>query len=267
MRLVLPASLCLVIAAPVAAADAAAPAPAWQLGAQGLFAEAEAALPAAAASTEEGRFTRAVLRFNHQPRTDADLAAAAAELGQLAREGSTPELRARSAYFQARAETLRLRAEAPAAVAAWYERLWRDHPDQPYGQRGLVHLVLLAFYGDEPRAAVCARVQALEREAVRLTDPIVQCQFHQVAARGYLQLGGADAPALAHLLAAERLGAARRETRGDLQVSIGRLAADLGQPGIARTHFEAFLRDFPNDPRAYTVRTWLDSLPADAAKP
>jgi len=247
----------LILPALVGAQDLA---PVWQLGAQGSFAEAMAALPEES-SGEEAVFARAMLSFNRQPRSAGNLTAAADLLAGLVRDGSTPELRARSLYFQARAQALF--EPDGAQAAALYERLWRDYPDESYGQRGLVQLLLMAFYAPGDGGTVSAAVAAFEAQAELLTDPVVRSQFHQVAARGYLHLGGNDERALDHLLQVAMLGVARREVLGDLHVSIGQLAGELGRPDIAREHYTRFLRDFPNDPRAYTVKAQLAALPAN----
>ncbi|MBK8858871.1 MAG: hypothetical protein IPN11_14655 [Opitutaceae bacterium] len=236
---------------------------AWRLGAQGLFTEATAALDGVAAKEEEARFTTALLLFNRQPRTEADLEAAIGLLSALTKEGTTPALRARSLYFRARAETLRTREGSPAAIVRLYEQLWREYPAQPFGQRALIHLLLFALYADEPRESVLAKAEKIEQQAEGLTDPVVRSQFHQVAARGYLHLGKAEARALEHLLKVSELGVARREAAGDLHVSIGQLAAELGRPALAREHFRAFLQEFPNDPRVYTIKALLAALPAE----
>lgn len=246
----------------IAALPAADLTEAWRLGVQGRFTEAAAAVPGTA--DEEARFTRALLLFNRQPRTVADMDEAVTLLTALARDGSTAAVRARSLYFRARAETLRAHEDATAGLK-FYEQLWREYPAEMYGQRALVHRLLIALYADEPREVVLAKCAALEREAAALTDKVVRSQFHQVAARGYLHLGGAEPQALAHLLQVDELGVARREAWGDLQVSIGQLAAEQGRPELARTHYERFLQEFPTDPRAYTVRALLAALPAAAA--
>lgn len=235
-------------------------APALRLGAQGRFADAVAALPADATG-EEADFARAMLLLNRQPRIDADMAAVVSRLNALGKSGATAEFRARCLYFAARAEALRLRAEPVMASAPGYERLRREYPDEPYGQRALVHLLLLAFYTDEPRENILAHCEAIEGQAEGLTDVRVRSHFHQVAARGYLHLGGAEAKALGHLLQASALGVSRRDTLGDLHVSIGQLAAEQGRAALAREHYGAFLRDFPNDPRAYTVKACLSAVP------
>lgn len=247
----------LILPALVGAQDLA---PVWELGAQGSFAEAIAALPEDPKG-EEAVFTRAMLSFNRQPRSAGNLTTAADLLAGLAREGTTAELRARSLYFQARAETL-LQPDGSQA-AALYERLWRDYPDESYGQRGVVHLLLMAFYGPGDEDTVLAAVAGFEIQAERLTDPVVRSQFHQVAARGYLHLGGQDERALEHLLQVAALGVARREALGDLHVSIGQLAGDMDLPDLAREHYTRFLHDYPHDPRAYTVKALLAALPAN----
>jgi hypothetical protein len=234
--------------------------PAWRLGAQGLFAEASEAV-SPNATGEEAEFSRAVLLFNRQPRTDADLTTAINALSALGANGLTAELRARSLYYAARAETLRRRDEPAQAAAPGYERVWRDYPAEPYGQRALVHLLLLAFYTDEPRETILAHCATIELQAEALTDLRVRSHFHQVAARGYLHLGGENAKALEHLLQVSALGVSRREALGDLHVSIGQIAAEQGRPALAREHYAAFLKDFPNDPRAYTVKAFLAALP------
>lgn len=257
----------LLSALPAVAADLAEDlTPAWQLGAQGRFAEAAEALPAKGGG-EDTQFTRAVLLFNRQPRTEADMVEAILVLSDLAAHGTTAELRARSLYFWASAETLRSREETPTEAIRLFERLWREFPSETYGQRALVHLLLLAFYAPEPRALLLEHCAVLIRQAGAITDPVVRSQLHQVAARGYLHLGGEDALALEQLLQVAALGVVRAEARGDLQVSIGQLAAGQGRPALAREYYTAFLSDFPNDPRAYTVRALLAALPAETMPP
>ena len=56
---------------------------AWRLGAQGQFAEAATALDGVATKEEEARFTAALLLFNRQPRTEADLVAAIGLVSEL----------------------------------------------------------------------------------------------------------------------------------------------------------------------------------------
>lgn len=229
----------------------------WRLGAQGSFTESRAELPDSL-DTGEARFTKAVLLFNRQPRSEENLIAAAGLLAALAQDGTTLELRARSLYFQARAESLR-NPDGLVPVRL-YEQLWRDYPEQPYGQRALVHLLLGAFYTPAQREAVLAEVARIEQQADALTDRVVRSHFHQTAARGYLHLGGDDARALEHLLQVSELGVSRREALGDLHVSIGQLAGEQGRQKIAREHYAAFLQEFPHDPRAYTVRALLKEL-------
>ena len=89
----------------------------------------------------------------------------------------------------------------------------------------------------------------------------MRAHFYQVAARGYLNLKEAEAVALDHLLEVDVTTIARREGRGDLYVSIGQLAAEVKRPAIAREHFDRFLKEFPLDTRAYTVRALRDALP------
>lgn len=234
--------------------------PVWRAAAQSRFSEAEKSLPADAAD-EEARFTQAVLRFNRQPRTSANMDAAISIFTALATEAATPERRARSLYFWARSEDLRRSDDASGPALKLYERLWREYPEQPFGQRALVHCLLHAFYSNDSRDVVLARCAALEQSADGVKDSTVRCHFHQAAARGYLHLGGAEAMALKHLLAVEQLGVARQEAWGDLQVSIGQIGAQLGQPALARAHYAAFLQKYPHDPRAFTVRALLAALP------
>jgi len=92
---------------------------------------------------------------------------------------------------------------------------------------------------------------------------MVRSHFHQVAARGYLHLGGEESRALDHLLIVSELGTARPETLGDVQVSIGELATELGRPELAAVHFRAFLQKFPHDPRSFTLRAQLRTLDND----
>jgi len=230
----------------------------WRLGSQGLFAEAAQALPETA-SSEEAVFTRAVLLLNRQPRTETDMKNAIRILRDLGQSSSTAELRARSLFIAAQAESLQTREQSADPTS--YQNLWHDYPQQPYGQRALVHLMLMAFDTEETRESILARCAELERQADALTDQMARSHFHQVAARGYLYLGGQEVKALKHLLRVNELGVARRETLGDLHVSIGQLASEQGRPELARTHYFEFLRLFPNDPRVYTINANLGALP------
>ncbi len=231
---------------------------AWQLGAQGLFTEAAQAMPEKATG-EETAFTRAVLLLNRQPRTEEDMKTAIQALRDLGHGGATAEIRARSLYYAACAASLQTRGQSSSGES--FAQLWQDYPEEPYGQRALVHLMLLAFDSEEPKAVVLTHCDELEDQAKALTDPMVRSHFHQVAARGYLYLGGEAERALAHLLQVHEVGVARRETLGDLHVSIGQLAAELGRSELAQKHYREFLRLFPNDPRVYTINANLHALP------
>jgi hypothetical protein len=255
------------MAVAVAAPDAAQKSrlmEACRLGGQARFAEAEAALREAG-EPDDARFARAVLQFNRPARTVANADEAIALFAELAATSATAEARARARYFQARAEDLRSIDGPDTRALAVYDQLEREHPGTAWAERAVVHRLLHAFYADEARVEMLARCAALVEEGKRIRDPLVRAQFHQVAARGYLQTGGHENEALEHLLAAEA-GVVRREARSDLLVSIGQVAADLGQVELAASRYEAFLREFSHDPRVFTVRALRDALPAAGLK-
>ncbi len=233
---------------------------AWQLGTEARFTQALAGLPKTSAD-ENVRLTRAILLYSQQQKTAEMYAEGAAIFENLAEEGSTAEIRARSLYFWARSEDMKITGEDSAVALSLYERLWEEYPEESFGQRALVHLLLRAFYTEQSREDVLARVKQLEEAAAGITDRFVRAHFHQVAARGYLNFKQSEAVALDHLLAVDVATIARREGRGDLYVSIGQLAGELNRPAIAREHYDKFLQEFPLDTRAYTVRALRDALP------
>jgi TolA-binding protein len=62
-----------------------------------------------------------------------------------------------------------------------------------------------------------------------------------------------DAVTLSHLRAALASTSATDPTRPDLLVQVARVATLVGDLALARQSYEAFLRDYPRERRAYTV--------------
>jgi hypothetical protein len=248
-------------AAPASEArEAAAPglADAWRKVALNLFTDAHRdflALPG-----EEARLGAALTRLQLQPKTAANVDAAAAALRELAAAGD-PVLAPVALHTLARIEHVhRLRPDLSAAVAR-YEELRRLYPDHPLADEAVVRLAIIAFQDPSPPERAAAELARFAALASDLRSADARRDLHLLLADTALRLRHDEAFALEHYLAAEAAGIHLAAIRTTVLVSIGELAARLGRPEVARRHLEDYLVFAPRDNRRTLVLERLASLP------
>lgn len=231
------------------------------------FARAHAATPADARRNHLGE---ANALLNVQPRTAANLTECIRLLQDLVAGSPGDEEGITAIYLLGRIEEIHRPVPDIAAAMRYYDQLARGESDHPLAQLGVVQLALLTLYRPVTPAPATERLAAAEALAPRLRRPSAQSDFHLLLARSYLFFHAAPEPALAHFLAAHRLGIAADRVRADACLSTAELARELGRTEIATEFYRRFLTENPRDFRAWTARHALDELPpvaADASAP
>lgn len=264
--------LCTLLFLPVGLRAEASAHHAWQDVARGLFPDANAAFSIAAKTRPEDRGARlgqALTLLQLQPRTDARVRHAEALLTGLLDESTEDEIAANARYFLARLEQNHRSPANSSAAFAHYEKLLVEHPAHPLAGQALVKLALLSLYREQGAGELRAAFADFSRRASSLPvgDTASRRDLHLVLGEAALRFHLGDQAALEHFVAALNAGIRLRPVRADTLVRIGELAADLGQPALARRHYDLFIAEFPRDPRRLAVSEHLAALPPVAPSP
>lgn len=229
----------------------------WQYLGRSQNAAALGAFRAAPVS-RDSRLGEAVALLNLQPKTEANLDRAAALLEDLGREGDSDDPGIAALYYRARlAQIHRARPNLEEATRLYRELVAR-HPMHPLGQLAAVKLAMLSVW----RPNVDPKVALAEAEGLgtRLSDPVALRDFHLALANAYALGEVSEAKSLDHLLAAHRTGEVSGKVAADVLVRIGELCRLSGKKAQAAEFYSAFLRQFPRDARAFTVRLRLKEV-------
>lgn len=251
-------------AAEPAPASASALAPAWHAASLGLADDAFELFRDA--SGPEARLGEALALLIRQPKTDANLAAAATLLASLVAP-DVPAPIARSArYHLARIEHVHRTRPDLAAARTHYARLIADHPGAPLAERAVVKLALLEVYAPGLDAASTRRAvfDAYVERLPGLRTASARRDLALVLADAAQRFAYSDPLALELLLTADAAGLARRQEQANVWVRIGELARDHGRVDLARTYYARFLATFLRDNRRLTIEERLAALPAAA---
>jgi hypothetical protein len=212
----------------------------------------------------EARLGRAALLLVQQPKTDANIQAATAQLEALAGDPNpaTLEIAATARYLLGRVAHLHRTPPDPEAAAVQYRRLLADHPGHFLADQALVKLALIEL--QKPALTPEERTAAIDTyasQADALARPSSRRDLHLLLARITEQYRLGDERALRHYLAADAAGVHRPTLRANVLVSIGEIASRIGREDVARTYFERFLAEFSRDYRRALVRDKLAALP------
>jgi hypothetical protein len=198
-------------------------------------------------------------RIGAQPSSDASLREAEAVLAEL--EQGSDEIAAEAAYLRARIYQLHLAEPDFPKAAELYAGLAARQPQSHWAQLGLVKLGLLKLYllpeSTDPAADRLAPAEAL---LSRIHEPLLRRDLDLQIGQAGIVLHQAPARFLPHLIAAEQAGGITGTAREDLIVQIGVLSERAGNCGRAREYFERYLRDYPTNVRAFTIRRKLDAV-------
>jgi hypothetical protein len=212
-------------------------------------------------TSPDARLGEALSLLNRQPRTQSQVETTRELLEALVREYPREPIGIEARYHLARLDHLHLIPADPARARLAYLELADAFPDNPLAQQALVKVCLMDIYQAEPdRRTVALREKESWNE--RFTDRSAIRDYHLALGYAYVFFKQAPERALHHLLAAERAGVVGFRSRGDVLVAIGDLASELSRPEIALQAFESFVREYPRDIRAYTIRQRAAALSA-----
>lgn len=190
----------------------------------------------------------ALAALQKQPLPEADRQRIMAELNALTQGAPDAEAGISAAYLLGRLRQFNGEAEEPPEFLA----LIRRHPQHPLAQLARVKLIMRRLYAVDATPPA-ARLKAAEALGQELTLPVLQSDFHLVMGDAYVFFGDQRALALAHFVAAERLGISGSATRGTVLVQIGELARLTGDKPLAARSYRAFLDNYPRDIRRTIV--------------
>ena len=208
------------------------------------------------APTRAERLAWAAAQMSAQPETDGNMRAAEEVFIALAKDHD--EIAAEAAYLQARLYQLHFAQPDYPRAAELYRQLAASQPHSHWAQLGLVKLALLELYllpdGNRPGADRLAPAEAL---LAQIREPQLQRDLHLQIAHAGIALKQPLARILPHLVAADRIGGIAGTAHEDLLVQTGVLSLRAGLPAQAKGYFERYLREYPTNVRAFTIRLKL----------
>ncbi|MCC6415206.1 MAG: hypothetical protein IT582_04795 [Opitutaceae bacterium] len=210
----------------------------------------------------ESRLAEGAAWMSLQPSTDENLAQAGRIFAELAK--GDDEIAAQAGYLQARLWQLHHLQPDYERAAQLYEALAEKQPASHWAQLGLVKLGMLKLYA---LPGVEDRIAAAEAVLARLAEPERQRDLHLQIGQAGVILKAPLERILPHLVAADKIGGVSGTAKEDLVVQIGELAMRAGQPDLAGEYFERYLRDYPDNLRAYEVRERLTEVKKQRAHP
>jgi hypothetical protein len=195
----------------------------------------------------------AAAQISVQPATDDHMRAAERVLERLAQ--GDDELAAAATYLRARVYQLHLAQPDFPRAAELYRELAARQPASHWAQLGLVKLAMLKLYV-LPDAAVAGTDRLAPAEAL-----LAQIHEHRLQRDLHLQIGQAGvvfklplARLLPHLVAADRIGGISGTAHEDLIVQVTVLSLRAGLAAQAREYGERYLREYPTNVRAWTIK-------------
>lgn len=236
---------------------------AWEDAALGLFDSANREF--AKLSGDEARLGEAVTLLLRQPKTDANINRAAELLATLADKSPGSPLAIRAKYYLGRIAQTHRTPNNPELARRLFRELAGAHPGHPYADLATVKLAILEIYDHVPEADRRARFDAFVAAAATLESPSARRDLNLLLADASQRFGYGPVLTLDCLLAADRVGIARRVEQGNTWVRIGQLAHEAGRFEIARDYYKKYLATFIRDNRRLMVAERLAALPAVAA--
>jgi tetratricopeptide (TPR) repeat protein len=192
--------------------------------------------------------------LGRQPRTNSNIEESRRLLRELlAARHQAPNITPSAQFLLGRIAHHHLSRPDLAEARTHYEELIRSYPDHPLAGVASVHLgsLLLEVDSGVPLPEALTRIDTLAAET--RSGPS-RAELLLLGGRIRLQLEGDTSAALERFLAARVIGVAALGRNGDIDLTIGTLAARLGKHELAARHYRAFADEFPRDTRAYTAR-------------
>jgi tetratricopeptide (TPR) repeat protein len=202
------------------------------------------------------QLARAAAWMSLQPATDENMRTAEAVFTELAKGDDA--VAAEAGYLRARLHQLHYAQPDYARAAELYRELAARQPHSHWAQLGLVKLAMLELYllpGAAP--AETDRLAPAEAVLAQIEERLLQRDLHLQIGRAGMALQQPLPRLLPHLVAADRIGGISGTAREDLIVQIGVLSLRAGQAAQAREYFERYLREYPTNARAFSVKLQL----------
>lgn len=216
-------------------------------------------------TSRPARLARAAAWMSLQPATDDNMRAADAIFTELAQ--GNDEVAAEAGYLRARLQQLHYSQPDYARAAELYRELFARQPQSHWAQLGLVKLAMLELYvlpGSTP--AGTDRLAPAEAVLAQIREPLLQRDLHLQIGQAGVALKQPLRRLVPHLVAADLVGGISGTAREDLIVQIGVLSLRAGLPAQAKEYFERYLREYPTNVRAYTVKLKLEEADRQLAK-
>ncbi len=210
------------------------------------------------------RFVRAASLLYRQPFSQANVRTATAELERLREESPDDEIGVRALYLRGRIAQLFDDAGSGDEALRWYEQVIRGHPDHPLAGLAVVKVAILRTLSGPDAAAFLEARKELGRYLPLVEAGPFAGDFHYVLGFACLRQGGPLEIAFEHLDAAFRRGVWPMLQRSNLLAALAQVAITLDRRERALEVLEVFLREFPQDKRAYTVRMQTALLRGEA---
>lgn len=231
--------------------------PHWKEASKLLIREANNGFTDAAkrdSQNRESRFGKAITLLELQPKTRSNVELAADLLDELAAEVPADKITIPARYYRARIEQVHRFEPDPAKAQEMFTALYRDHPEHPLAQAGLVKAATIDIYTSERDPQALALELAEYRTlAATLTFPPAKRDLYLGLAAAEARYFGESERSLNDLLAADRIGIVQSQARASTWVRIAEVARKTGRTDIARRYYEMFLEKFPRDKRHYMV--------------
>lgn len=213
-------------------------------------------------TSREMRLAEGAAWLSLQPSTDENLTRAERIFAELAQ--GDDEIAAQAGYLRARLWQLHYLQPDPVRAAQLYAALAEAHPASHWAQLGLVKLGLLKLYA---LPEVKDRLAAAEAILPRLIEPALQRDLHLQIGQAGVILKAPLPRVLAHLGAADQIGGISGTAKEDLVVQLGELSMRAGLPAQAESYFERYLKEYPDNQRAYEVKERLAEAQRLLARP
>jgi outer membrane protein assembly factor BamD (BamD/ComL family) len=205
-------------------------------------------------NSREERYGKAVATLNLQPRTEANLNTASTVFEELLAEKNDDEIAVHSAYQLARILHVQRNKPDPNQAAEKYENLMRQYPGHPLADAAAVKLTILRLYTLNRDLPAAERVELVDPLGANLHDKDAIRDYHLVMADavGFLRLE--PAKALEHLKKAYGTSRVTGKLQADVLVRISEISAKTGDQALSREFAERFVKQFPRDERASSLR-------------
>lgn len=203
---------------------------------------------AGANASREAKLAEGAAWMSLQPSTDENLAKAAGIFSELAQ--GDDDIAAQAGYLHSRLWQLHFLQPNYARAAELFEQLASRQPTSHWAQLGLVKLGMLKLY---VLPDVQDRIATAEEILARITEVELQRDLHLQIGQAGVLLKEPLERILPHLVAADKIGGVSGTAREDLIAQIGELSMRAGLPAQAQEYLELYLKEFPNNVRAYAV--------------